>query len=373
MRDAIALAGLRSHVNVAAFLRVIRVGEGTNDEDGYRRIFAGELFNGWADHPRKTVTARLGGKPITSTAAGAYQFLSRTWDECAVALGLNDFSPHSQDLAALFLIERRKALDDVIAGRIEQAIAKCNREWASLPGSPYGQPVKTMAQALETYRRNGGLFAIVPPTATPQPDEWDTVPFDQTTPPRATFNIPVDPINAPQGEPMAPFIAAAIPALLQAAPDLIRIFGDSPQSEKNAKAAELVAGIATAATGTKNVQEAVEAIESDPAQAQAYREAVKDRYYELSEVGGGVEAARKADAAVMLNAGPWWQVFRSPSFWIALVLLPLVYLVVGSVIGLWGGQWSDGSRDSIAGLVVGGIIGALTGYYFGQTTSRNRA
>lgn len=138
--------------NVRAMLRVIRAGEGTSDKDGYRRLFGGKLFSGYADHPRVTVT-RSG---YTSTAAGAYQFLSSTWDETKAVMGLPDFSPASQDLAALGRIAARGALDDVRAGRFAQAIAKIGREWASIPGSPYGQPTRTMAQARATYLAAGG-------------------------------------------------------------------------------------------------------------------------------------------------------------------------------------------------------------------------
>ena len=51
---------------------------------------------------------------------------------------------------------------------------------------------------------------------------------------------------------------AALPALVQAAPALIRIFGNSPSAERNAKAAEIVATIATQSTGAPNLQGAVE-------------------------------------------------------------------------------------------------------------------
>ena len=39
---------------------------------------------------------------------------------------------------------------------------------------------------------------------------------------------------------MAPFIAAALPALVQAIPELIRSFGKGEVTERNAKAAEAV-------------------------------------------------------------------------------------------------------------------------------------
>src|SRR5690606_18849821 len=129
--------------NLRAFLAVIRAGEGTSDADGYRRHYGGRLFDGYADHPRVAIKA---GR-WTSTAAGAYQFLSRTWDEAAKALALPDFSPASQDLAAVFLIRRRGALVAAMQGRLDEAIAGCAKEWASLPGSPYGQPTRTLAQA----------------------------------------------------------------------------------------------------------------------------------------------------------------------------------------------------------------------------------
>lgn len=145
--------------NVRAFLMMIRVGEGTSDPAGYSRLFGGQQFASFADHPRLKVTRNYAGKPITSTAAGAYQFLVGTWDEVRAALDLPDFSPASQDAAAVYLIRRRGALADVKAGRFNEAVRKCAKEWASLPGSPYGQPVKTIQQARATYEKNGGTYA----------------------------------------------------------------------------------------------------------------------------------------------------------------------------------------------------------------------
>lgn len=142
--------------NVQAMLRVIRNGEGTADDNGYRRIFGGQLFSGWADHPR--VTVKKSG--YTSSAAGAYQMLISTWDETRATMGLRDFSPASQDMAAVGRIAARGALEDVKAGRFEQAVKKIAREWASLPGSPYGQPVISMERARAVYLAAGGEFGL---------------------------------------------------------------------------------------------------------------------------------------------------------------------------------------------------------------------
>lgn len=138
--------------NVQAFLKLIRTGEGTLDAGGYSRLFGGGSFAGYNDHPRISVKA----SGYTSTAAGAYQILSRTWDDLkASGYDLPDFSPANQDKAALALIKRRGALADVTAGRWKQAIAKCNREWASLPGSPYGQPTLSMSRAISVLAMYG--------------------------------------------------------------------------------------------------------------------------------------------------------------------------------------------------------------------------
>lgn len=129
-----------------AWLDLIAWCEGTAGEDGYRICFTGAKFDSFANHPRKVYCV---GR-LCSDAAGRYQFLSTTWNECRRALNLPDFSPESQDQAALFLIDRRGALDDIDGLRVGAALDKLSWEWASLPTSQgtgrYGQPVKTVEQ-----------------------------------------------------------------------------------------------------------------------------------------------------------------------------------------------------------------------------------
>lgn len=142
--------------NVRAFLHVIRHGEGTEGEEGYRMMFGGGLFAGFQDHPRILNTRMTKHGPLSSTAAGAYQFLGRTWDGLVKQYHFPDFSPPCQDEGAVALIVGRKAIDDVIYGDINEAIRKCAAEWASLPGSLYGQPTVALARALDIYTTNGG-------------------------------------------------------------------------------------------------------------------------------------------------------------------------------------------------------------------------
>lgn len=327
---------LLEHPNVQAFLALIRWTEGAN----YMTLFGGEQFTDFDDHPRQVITKSLGGKPITSSAAGAYQFLSRTWDECQKALNLPDFSPPSQDQAAVYLIERRNALTSVMVGDWQAAILKCNREWASLPGSPYGQPTKSMAKCLEFIARMTGGEAVTPASATFQP-------------------------VTEKGSDMAPFIAAAIPALVQAAPSLIRLFGNGEQAEKNAKAAETVAEIAKSVAGVDTVEGAVNSIQADPAVADEFSAAVELRWYELTgEVGGGgIAGARKANA----QAG---DPLKNPAIWVSAAILPLVYIVVGSV--MFGADWTMEIKAMVVSSIISLVLGAITGYFLGTSFSSQR-
>lgn len=143
--------------NVNAFLWTIRTSEGTADGGGYSRLVGGGSFASYDDHPRVLVDLpRLG---IKSSAAGAYQILRRTWDGVAGKLGLPDFSPASQDAAAIELIRQRGAWADVKAGRFFAAIEKCRKEWASLPGAGYGQRENSLAFLQSTYQKAGGQIA----------------------------------------------------------------------------------------------------------------------------------------------------------------------------------------------------------------------
>jgi muramidase (phage lysozyme) len=349
--------------NVRAFLRVIRAGESDQSDDAYRMIVGHtgarpSLAESLQDHPRIPVhLPRLG---VTSTAAGAYQFLSRTWDECARALALPDFGADSQDLAAVYLIRRRGALDDVLSGRIPEALEKCAREWASLPGSPYGQPTIALDRALAVYREWGGTLAAEAPRAVDPP-------LVHVGPEPAAPGITEE-----RPRIMAPFLAAALPALVELIPRLGRLFGSGSQvSDRNLQAAEAVAQVVQRATSAPNIQTAVEAMRADPAVLQTAVRAVEAHWVDITEAGGGgIEGARKADA-VGRAAG---DLLHSTSFWVALLLLPLVYLLVLSLIGLIGtATWSDDVRAGLAGSLISAIVGGLVGYYYGQTTSRNRA
>jgi muramidase (phage lysozyme) len=140
--------------NIAAFLKMTRVGEGTADAGGYNRLFGGGTFNSYAWHPNILVVKN----GYRSTAAGAYQFKYSTWQDTAKAMGLIDFSPPSQDLGALGRLAYRGAINDILAGNIYKAIEKTRNEWVSLPGATAKQPTISLTRALNAYVSAGGII-----------------------------------------------------------------------------------------------------------------------------------------------------------------------------------------------------------------------
>jgi muramidase (phage lysozyme) len=147
-------------MNRKAFLDMLAVSEGTFGvgDNGYN-VLVGSLpgkpllFHDYARHPK------LLNRKLNSTAAGRYQIIAKTWDGLVKKLGLKDFTPESQDQAALELIRQRGALSAVDEGRLEEAIRFCRKEWASLPGAGYGQREHTLATLKKAYLLAGGTLA----------------------------------------------------------------------------------------------------------------------------------------------------------------------------------------------------------------------
>lgn len=116
----------KQRTNLKSFLDTLSATEGAN----YNTVVGGGTFGDYSQHPNK-VGLVTGDGP--STAAGRYQITGTTWKGVSKQLGLKDFSPESQDKAAIELLRRRGALDDVLAGNWDSAIRKLGDEWQSLP------------------------------------------------------------------------------------------------------------------------------------------------------------------------------------------------------------------------------------------------
>lgn len=146
---------MKLSVEARAVLDKIASGE----SHSYSDLFGGKQFRSFRDHPG--VQVPIPGSNLVSTAAGRYQLLHSTWEEQKTKLGLRDFSPHSQDLAAWDLAHRtyqqqtgRDLAADARAGMVNWGAL--SNQWPSLKG-----PVR--AQAAAAGPQATGLPATLAP------------------------------------------------------------------------------------------------------------------------------------------------------------------------------------------------------------------
>ncbi len=118
-----ASANMRAALDLIAFVEVGASG-------GYNTQFGGGTFSDFSRHPNIDDDLR---------PAGRYQIQYRTFKGIAEQEGLTDFSPQSQDKAAIALIAGRGATAAIEAGDIEAALNGTGGltgmawEWAALP------------------------------------------------------------------------------------------------------------------------------------------------------------------------------------------------------------------------------------------------
>ncbi len=348
---------------IRAFLQALRLGEGTKGANGYRTLYGGTLFESFARHPCRPIKAA----GITSTAAGAYQFLAATWDEVAKQYGLEDFTPHSQDLGAVALLYRRGAVDAILSGRIETAVALCAKEWASLPGSPYGQPTITMARFLAEYRSALAALSHAPqqqpaPIVESKPSVEIPAMPDSISPLQTAATV----AGAATGN---PWVGPALGILSGLWPELKALFagpGASEVAQRNARAAEAVMGAVMQATGTESPPDAVKAVQADPVMAQQARAAAADALdqFGLVETGGGVVAARQWAATP--STPDFW---RTGAFWLSAVLLLMIAAGFYAVLRDESPFGSD-TRATVIGALIA-CLNIVCTFWFGLSFSRS--
>lgn len=392
--------------NLRAFLFLVRWAEGTSDDNGYRALYGHlrerpKLFDGWADHPRQAFKTPWGW----TSAAGAFQFMAKvegkvqtdTWDRAKHALGLPDFSPESQNKAALWLIEKRGALPAVEAGDLEQALARCSWEWASLPAGPgkpgrYGQPTRSFESCLVIFERAGGTLL----TQAPSPDDSVAVsatgdpapaPLPQPArPPSATVETPPSPAPAAPtyfpsreddpGLPPEPAMPLPAAAALSLAAELWRILRPTERVNQVAGAIEKAAPVLfdaarQAAPAAVNEQQMVEQIKANP-QAQAqFRAAAMLRWDDLAPMLE-FEAAQRREAREfadrMTGTGPVW---RQIGYGVFVTVLALG-IVFGGAFMLREIYMMQGTSEQTRGNIVGfllAMIPVVVYWVFGSSRS----
>lgn len=181
------------------------------------------------------------------------------------------------------------------------------------------------------------------------------------------LKLPPWPFNNPPSEVrMAfPLLPTLLAAAAQAIPDLIRLGGDGERSERNAQLAERVMPIIVQATGATNAQDAVERIQSDPAARDAAQRAIREHWFELQEIGGGIEKARE-HAAKLQGDKPAWM---NPALWVSGALLPIPYVIMFAVI------FGSGHSKDVQIMVIQAAIGVLMSvgaFWLGSTFGSQR-
>jgi len=312
--------------NVRAMLAVIRACEGTAGPNGYSTLYGGGLFSSFEAHPGIAVTA---GR-YTSTAAGAYQFLKRTWNEIRDQYNFPSFEPEWQDAGAVGLLIRRGALQLVRDGAVDAAIDLINDEWASLPGAPYGQPTRTLAFVRKTYADAGGRFD----SGAPIED-------------RSIAHSPVEERK------VSPFILPGLEILARVLPTLGKLLnGESPSkvAERNLAGVETLADavipLVVKAAGAKNLQDAVERVGEDPGLASTVDEALKKEWFHLQEKS--IQSAREFAVAYSRERN------------VRLVLGNLTFVELFSLLlafyGMLGGGYVLVNNEQFGSQIVGGVI-----------------
>jgi muramidase (phage lysozyme) len=212
MKTLAEYVALLQNNNVAAWLRVLREGESSQNEDAFTELYGGTHFESFGDHPRKHFPLPDGRN---TSAAGAYQITETTWNDWTAHLGQMPFTPDNQDACAVWLTERAGALDDVIAGRLTHAIARCTGVWSSLALA------KRQAEAPQSSPPTAGI------------ERKGRSPSHRNCG-ESHRNCGASPQVAPPQPAKAKsmgILAALLPTILQMLPQLVSVFGSSTDTK----------------------------------------------------------------------------------------------------------------------------------------------
>jgi lysozyme len=155
-----AVTDMGASQNLTAFLKLVRVAESGDD---YGALVGGGNIVDFSDHPaNKGWPGIRTPESRKSTAAGAYQITQTTWNtEVQNALRLPDFSPKSQDEAALWIIQFKRpgAWGLVVEGKLQAALMRLRDEWEAFDKMLAGTYPITLAEAQAIYTDAGGTVA----------------------------------------------------------------------------------------------------------------------------------------------------------------------------------------------------------------------
>lgn len=173
----------------------------------------------------------------------------------------------------------------------------------------------------------------------------------------------------PEEKPVAPFLVAAIPALISALPEFAKIFNKPDVAERNVEAVVKASEIIMQATGASNVQEAVEKVQADPELAQVANDSLRANRAEFMDM---LERAWDRDDKSVADA----RVFSTndkPVFgnWQFVHVLTMILVIIGggAALGVLFTSTNETERGmALQALLLVGFGGAVT-FWLGSSRS----
>lgn len=168
------------------FLDLISVTEGTSrtKNGGYNTLFgfnkdgSNRYFDDMTKFPDSPAPYRdpRTGKVKYSNDAGRYQINIDTYKRMAKRLGITDFSPESQDMIAVALLDEIKGFDNAIrSGNKQQALKLASPVWVSLPYNKTGGSHVSESAALTVWdnisKGQGAQYMTPNGTAVPRTNQ----------------------------------------------------------------------------------------------------------------------------------------------------------------------------------------------------------
>lgn len=153
MAQATGSVNYLNETNVKAFLKLIRYCEHHRREDDgvYYVLYGGGHFTDTSTHPMPKGKEIRDSHHKRHTPSGAFQITYDTWERLKKQGVVNGFSPHEQDIAALYIIKEFHALENIRKGDIQTAISKLRSQWAAFPGACQEQI--EMDEAVNVFNR----------------------------------------------------------------------------------------------------------------------------------------------------------------------------------------------------------------------------
>jgi len=153
-------------------------------------------------------------------------------------------------------------------------------------------------------------------------------------------------------------------------PAVAKAFDRKSETPARIEAATKILDTIVTATGTANVQQAVEKMQSDPAALLVAKNAVvtEPSIQVLLEIGGGIEAAREANLEMQQAPRSF---LYNPAWWISSLLLLFPIMLVVDVFWVHPTEYNAELRTQIVTSILGVIL-VISGYWLGTSSQSAR-